>query len=214
MTSRVAFISLEPDESLASLVGEYKRRVRQLTGNQLFLSDPPHTTLYLAAFDQLNRVAKALFNLALGIEPIEITLDGWHVFENDALTGNHTLVCHWSEASQRAARQIQKKVVDRLSPLRNLATTEKRFSSRWTRLTQEQQRSVIEKGFPYTGPAWHPHLTIASIKPSDWEKAFGELRTAPPKITGMAKGLKLYELVGDTPRPILTIPFQTQTVAA
>lgn len=214
MTSRVAFISLEPDERLASLVRGYKRRVKQCSGDQLYLADPPHTTLYLAAFDNLNSVAKALFSLAMDSDPIDISLEGWHVFYSDALTGNNTLVCQWSEASQRAARAIQTKVIDRLSPLRNLATTEKRFAARWTSLTQDQQRSVIDKGFPFTGNAWHPHLTIASIKPKDWDAAYGDLSFDPPRIHGTAKGLKLYELVGNVPKPILTIPFQVGAVAA
>lgn len=214
MTSRVAFISLEPDVRLATLVRGYKRRVKQLVGEQLYLTDPPHTTLYLAAFDNLNCVAKALFSLAMEIEAIEVLLDGWHVFHGDTLTGNHTLVCHWSEASQRAARRIQTKVLQRLSPLRNLAATEKRFAPRWTGLTNDQQRSVIEKGFPFTGEAWHPHLTIASIRPKDWDQAFAVLSPDPPQVAGMAKGLKLYELVGNTPKPILSIPFQAGAVAA
>lgn len=214
MTSRVAFISLEPDERLASVVRGYKRRVKQLIGDQLYLADPPHTTLYLAAFDNLNCVAKVLFGLAMETDPIDIALEGWHAFYSDALTGNNTLVCHWSENSQRAARAIQTKVLQRLSPLRNLATTEKRFAARWTSLTEEQRRSVIEKGFPFTGEAWHPHLTIASIKPKDWDAAYGDLSPEPPKIRGTAKGLKLYELVGTTPKPILTIPFQVGAIAA
>ncbi len=214
MTSRMAFISLEPDARLATFVRGYKRRVQQLVGDQLFLTDPPHTTLYLAAFNNLNRVAKALLSVATQIEPIAVSLTGWHVFSNDALTGNHTLVCHWSEASQRAARTIQSAVIKSLSPHRDPKTTEARFTSRWSSLTAAQQRSVLEKGFPFTGEAWHPHLTIASIRPSDWDAAYGVLCPDPPHVTGAAMGLKLYELVGNKPKPILSIPFQTRAMAA
>lgn len=214
MTSRIAFLSLEPDARLAALVRGYKRRVQQLVGDQLYLSDPPHTTLYLAAFNDLNRVAKALLRFATQVEPISVSLIGWHVFSNDALTGNHTLVCHWSEASQRAARAIQSGVLKCLAPHRDPKVTEARFAPRWRSLTTAQQKSVLEKGFPFTGESWHPHLTIASIRPSDWDAAYGVLCQDPPHFTGAALGLKLYELVENKPKPILNIPFQTRVMAA
>lgn len=214
MTSRIAFISLEPDERLSSLVSDYKRRVRKLVGDQLYLTDPPHTTLYLAAFSNLNQVAKTLFNLASELQPITVSLDGWHVFHNDALTGNHTLVCHWSEAAQRAARTVQAAVIERISPLRDTKATQARFASRWESLSPLQQQSVTKQGFPFTGEAWHPHLTIASIRPADWDASYGVLCQDPPQLSGLAMGLKLYELSGIHPKPILSVPFSPQTMAA
>ena len=44
------FISLDPDETLEQRILQYKSEVRELVGDQLFLADPPHLTVYLAVF--------------------------------------------------------------------------------------------------------------------------------------------------------------------
>lgn len=214
MTPRLAFISLEPDAALSSLVSGYKRRVAALAGDQLYLTDPPHTTLYLAAFNDLEAVLAALKRASAKIEAIDVALEGWFVFYNDALTGNHTLVCHWSEASRRAAQAIQGAVIKELAPLRHAPATEARFAASWDRLSLDQQRSVTAFGFPYTGEAWHPHLTIASIRPQDWDAVYEVLRHDPPQFRGRAVGLKLYELIDGRPAAIGSEPLHLQAKAA
>jgi 2'-5' RNA ligase len=214
MTAHIAFISLEPDAHLASLVSGYKQRVQKLIGDQLYLQDPPHTTLYLAAFDQLDRLGNALFHLAANIESIPVTLAGWHVFSNDSLTGNHTLVCQCRDDSRQLAQAVQAAVIAGLAPLRNAAATEARYTSRWNCLTTEQKRSVLEFGFPFTGAAWHPHLTIASIRPSDFEIAYRDLKQKPPYTTGVAFSLKLYELIDGVPQAVMRAPLRSQAKAS
>lgn len=214
MKSRIAFISLEPDAALASLVESHKQRVNQLVGPQLYLTDPPHTTLYLAAFNDLHRVAKSLIHIAASLESITVALEGWHIFSNDTLTGNHTLVCQWSKASQQAARAVQAAVIKGISPLRNAVDSEARFAPRWSSLTLDQKRSVLETGFPFTGPQWHPHLTIASIRPADWDASYGVLCLDPPRITGAAHRLKLYELIDGKPKPLHSVGLRPKRALA
>lgn len=214
MTSRIAFVSLEPDAHLSALVIEYKRRVRQLVGDQLYLSDPPHTTLYLAAFDDLEAASGALSRVASQIAAIGVSLEGWQVFENDALTGNNTLVCQFSHASRRGAQAIQKQVIHALAPLRDKRACEARYHARWESLSAVQQQSVLSCGFPYSGKDWHPHLTIASIRPSDWNLVYSQLKKAPPIRTGAAFSLKLYELVNGKPKPLMRSPLQIASRAA
>jgi 2'-5' RNA ligase len=214
MTSRLAFVSLEPDAHLSALVMEYKRRVRKLAGDQLYLSDPPHTTLYLAPFEDLDVVFGSLSRVASMMPAIGVSLEGWKAFPNDALTGNHTLVCQFSEASRRAAQSVQSAVISALAPLRDKSACEARYQDRWESLSEVQQQSVLSCGFPYSGKDWHPHLTIASIKRSDWDLVYSALKKSPPIRTGVAFSLKIYELVDGKPKPLMRSPLQIVSQAA
>jgi 2'-5' RNA ligase len=214
MRSRLAFVSLEPDAHLSALVMEYKRRVRKLVGDQLYLSDPPHTTLYLAGFQDLEVVFGALSRVASKTPAIGVALEGWRVFLDDALTDKNTLVCQFSSASRKAAQGIQAAVISALAPLRDQDACIARYQPRWESLSAVQQQSVTRCGFPYSGREWHPHLTIASIKKSDWDLVYRSLKKSPPIRTGVAFSLKIYELVDGKPKPLMRSPLKIVSQAA
>jgi len=197
MTSRATtpfFLSFDPEPAIESLVRRYKRRVRQLVGDQLYLSDPPHMTCYLAHFADSKPVIAAAAKLIDELSAPEINIVGWHTFEADQLTGNNTLVLNFDESTQTRLRFLQSQLIDALSPLRDRTATREHFVPRWGALSVEQRCSVDEYGFPFTGNGWHPHLTVASIRPADWRRASDELLAESPQVTGCCRGLTVYRL--------------------
>jgi hypothetical protein len=196
------FAALEPDRTLASLVADYKRQTRALAGEQLYLGDPPHLTVYLAVFPSVAAVLDVWPTVAARHDDLRLKITGWHVFEADALTGNNTLVCEIAGDDVARLRDCQREVVSLLAPLRDPAATAQRFAPRRAQLTDEQRTNVDQFGFPYLFDGWVPHLTIASIRPDAWSAVWNVLETQPPRGAYRCSGWRLYQLVDGRPRAI------------
>jgi 2'-5' RNA ligase len=195
----VVFAALEPDAALHRLVQAYKDETRALVGEQLYLADPPHLTLYLAVY-RTEEAALARWQM-LPSHEVDLTVNtpGWHVFEADALTGNHTLVCDLTAEDKMRLRVLQQQVVAYLAPARDAAATEARLAPRLNNLTDTQRAAVASHGFPYLGDGWEPHFTIASIRLSDWPRVWQALADRPPRGVFRCPRMRLYKLVGGVP---------------
>jgi 2'-5' RNA ligase len=217
MTSRSTtpfFISLDPEPAIESLVRSYKRRVRQSVGDQLYLSDPPHLTCYLAHFSEGKPLIAAISKLIEELPAPEINVVGWHAFEGDQLTGNNTLVMNFDELTQARLRLLQSQIIDAISPLRDRTATREHFAPRWGALSVVQRCSVDECGFPFSSAGWHPHLTIASIRQADWPRTSAELLAESPQISGHCRGLTVYRLEGLKPVAVTAFALRQLEVAA
>jgi 2'-5' RNA ligase len=202
MTDRAAvtvFAALEPDAALHRLVQAYKDETRALVGDQLYLADPPHLTLYLAMFPSVDAALSPWRVLKSQQLDVEIRVTGWHVFDADALTGNHTLVCDLAAEDKSRLRVLQQQVVECLAPARDAAATQARLAPRLNNLTEPQRAAVASHGFPYLADGWEPHFTIASIRPADWPRVWQALADRPPRGKFHCSRMRLYKLVDGVP---------------
>lgn len=208
-TTRI-FVALRPDEALAALIGGHKRRLLAAAGPQMYLSDPPHTTLLVASFrnSQVAELLRSAEDLAAASPMPIVALSGWHVFADDALTGSHTLVCRLAEETCQRLWPIQRRALDVLAPLRDAAATEEAVAPRMPLLSREQQICVRQFGFPYVGDGWIPHLTIASVRPSQWPhaKRVFDLSQDLSSTCGQFTALDVFELHGLEPRLLAAFP--------
>ena len=203
--SRTVFAALVPDATLEALIQGFKDRVRSVAGDQLYLDDPPHLTVYLAAYASSAAAVDLWRRFARTPAAIPIRLTGWHVFEADALTGNHTLVCDVAAEDKPLLRQLQCTVIEQLASARDLRATRERFAPRWRYLTADQQLCVERVGFPYVGAGWEPHFTIASVSVEAWDQVWREMKSQPPRGAFACRGLRLYQLVDNRPVPLTDI---------
>ena len=192
-------LALEPDDAFARHVLAYKERTRRLAGEQLYLSDPPHLTLYLAVYGGGADLAGPIGALCRRVAVPTVTVRGWHVFQADQLTGNHTLVCDVTPDTRPPLEHIQPEAVNVAAPLRNPSATRACYDKSWHRLSEDQRANVERLGFPFVGPIWHPHVTVASVRPEDWEKVWSELAGTPPDAVVRFPALAIYGLKGAEP---------------
>jgi len=205
--SEVLFVSLDPDESLSGVIQSYKNCTRELAGEQLFLADPPHLTVYLANFADAKQVASECAALAQRLPRLPANIEDWHVFAADAMTGNNTLVCQIAADDRERMRSLQDQVIRRLAPLRDVAATDARLSSRFNALRPEEQTNARNCGFPYLGPGWHPHFTIASIRTADWPRIWPHLELTPPVGRFLCPQLTLYRVTNGHCTPLESFAF-------
>ena len=188
------FAALEPDRALTALVSGFKDQVRALVGEQTYLADPPHLTIYLAEFPSVDAALAGWPQVAAAGDDFRLTLVGWHIFEADALTGTNTVVCEIAREDKARLRVLQQQVVERLAPGHDPAATRQRLARRLQFLTDVQRRCVESRGFPYLGDDWQPHFTIASIRQADWPAAWAALEPQAPRGPFRCERLRLYRL--------------------
>lgn len=199
MSNHARFLALTPDPRFAATVKKYKGRVRETVGPQLYLDDPPHLTLYLAVFTDgeslLGRLARSLGDIP--VPRVEIT--GWHVFANDPLTGNQTLTFDFRPEDRETLRQVQAAVVAAAAPLRDCKATTARLAGSLDNLSADEAKNVAAVGFPFIGPGWHPHVTVASIKPADWPAVERDVLPHPHSGPCSFPVLHEYDLIDGKP---------------
>lgn len=198
-TAESRFLALEPDDAFAQRVLDYKEQVRRLVGDQLYLDHPPHLTLYLGVFPAKKDLVGLIGDLCRRLAAPTVTIDGWHVFEADQLTGNHTLVCNVRPDTRAALHHLQHEAVAAVAPHRDLQTTRACYDESWRQLSPDSQASVDRFGFPFVGPIWHPHVTVASVRPEDWQPVWSALADAPPKATVRFPHLSLFTVRSGQP---------------
>lgn len=200
--SSIYVFTLEPDEAYCQWVWACKRRVRQLVGDQLYLDHPPHLTLYVAAMASRVELCQRVANLAARLAAPRTPMNRWHVFSADQLTGNQTLVCDVPEESREGFRDIQSQVVVALAPLRDATACRSRYDGSWERLSAVERANVEQFGFPFVGPIWHAHVTIASIRPENWPAVHSVLEGSPPSAPVCFTHLGVYVLNKEHPVPV------------
>jgi 2'-5' RNA ligase len=180
-------VTLTPNDQATTAVNRLKSRLRDLVGPQQYLDDEPHVTLYTGA---LHTAPEDGLDLPrLGDPTFEIT--GWEVFRNDTVTGNHTLVCR---VVSPGINGYQKEVAATLAPHREQPMIE-RFEEAYDDFDERRQKNLTEYGFPFVGPGWKPHLTIASIDPNVFEKAWRVLEDEAPVGEYEFESVTIYELI-------------------
>jgi len=193
------FLALEPDEAFAAEVLAFKERVRRLVGKQLYLDHPPHLTLAMSVFRTEGDMSGPIGELCRGLAAPAVTIRGWHVFEADQLTGSHTLVCDVAPDTREPLVRVQREAIGAAAPLRDPVATRECYDESWERLSAEERANVERFGFPFVGPIWHPHVTVASIRPEDWDAVWPQLAGTPPDAIVRFSYLSIYGMRGDEP---------------
>jgi 2'-5' RNA ligase len=189
------FLALAPDARLHDLIQSYKDRARAIVGEQLYLADPPHLTLFLAAFPP---GFAPLDPLELGPAP-RVRLVGWHQYLADPLTGNNTLVARIHDDDLQALRLLQAHVLSAVAPHRDTAATTARYAGRLSALTPAQREAIHTYGFPFVHDGWQPHFTVASFTPAVWPAVLAEFATDTPEGSYSCSAIRHYQLDGIRP---------------
>lgn len=189
-----SFIALEPEERLYNLVLKAKKIVSETVGSQKYLQDPPHLTLQVGSFADMDKVEAILLRVAQALSVDSIHLNGWHVFRDDPLTGGHTVVTNISDEDQIKLRNIQSLVLEATRPLLNIEPCIQRYSASWEKLSPVQRASTEAWGFPFTGADWHPHVTVASISRDHWSFVWDTLEKLSPHGVFSFPKICLYQL--------------------
>lgn len=169
------FITLDPEEKLINLINKQKKLVRDFVGEQEYLLDPPHFTLFRLKLKTPNKTLSKLEEITKNIEKFPINITGFHTFYDDLQTQKNTITYSLSQQNIKYFRKIQLQIVNLL----NKVNTKKFYTKDediYQKMSGIEKLNVDNFGFPFVGKNWIPHITIVSIEKDKFDKVFEELR--------------------------------------
>jgi hypothetical protein len=176
-------VTLEPDGLLCKKILNLKGEVRALAGDQQYLRDEPHLTLYACDIGGFASVESGFGGVAEKIRatygPLKVEIAGWLVFKGDAVTRRDTLTCKVAGASLPALRSIQAAVVSFLNEHRRKEPL-RRYAAAADGMDQAARANIDAYGYPFVGENWKPHVSIASIEPDKFPQIWQTLQEKCP----------------------------------
>lgn len=184
------FFYLKPDRELHDFIMQCKHKAKKLCGTQQYLDDTPHLTLYVNKFDNRAKVIDIINTIKLP-DP-QIFIKGWTTFFNDPITNGNSLVLEISNASLEKLQHFQMELINK-----TVAYQSRQKLSRYsnTETYSNEMKLALEKyGFPFAGPHWRAHFTIASFKKDDYTKVWHELKKMKIPTEGKLHSLSYSEI--------------------
>jgi hypothetical protein len=186
-------IFIEPTGQLRETIVCLKARVEGLLPAQTYASHPPHCTLLAGRYNLSGAWQKLLAEELSEVSPFKIQTAGFFCFHHDKLAGGgHTVAIKAEPSPSLFALQ------------RQIAECFKRWwqaeadDSRDTLLQQEPfATSQARYGFPFVGPHWIPHFTIASLKVGLDAPILRELLACEARFEFLVDRVSAWEIEGD-----------------
>lgn len=191
MKSANYLVSIEPP----IIVAERIKRARSIIAQQsidLYRGPKnPHITLFINSYDptRLPELEDQLRRAVQNHKRTIATVQGIRIFE-DPISRSSTFV--YEMEGTETLRNLQRKVVDSLNPLRTTAQEE------WLRrqnpsYTKEQQTSLKEYGYPFGPENWRFHTTIGSVPTQDEAKIKEAIKELDKKESWNVDKVDLHE---------------------
>ena len=186
-------IFIEPAGSLADSIRALKAEVERQLPGQKFCSHPPHSTLSYGKYQE-PALWRAPLISAVGAQlPFAIRTAEFGFFYDDALAGGgHTVVFKAQPTPEVYA--LQRACGDVLKHWRG--GTEPAVGDL---LEREPFKSSFEVyGFPFVGPHWIPHFTVASLKVPKDAPLLRALTSGEVRHEFLLDRVSVWEIDGDS----------------
>ncbi|VVB78732.1 2'-5' RNA ligase superfamily protein [uncultured archaeon] len=172
------YIALNPEKKLTDLINHQKSTVREMVGDQTYLSHPPHFTLFMFTLNSPADIFNGLEKLVENMCKFKVGLENVHVFYNDLSTNANTLTYPVSNKSLEFLKELQSEVINVVDPF-NTKSIYKKEDETYKKMSGDEKLNVDLYGCPFVGNNWIPHITIASIEPSKFQVVFDKIRKDP-----------------------------------
>jgi len=181
------FFAAIPEERLYNQVLGAKSHILRSFGDQVYLKDPPHLTLYVFKATKTPAPDDFVTN------KIKINLLGWQLFGEDKVTRKSTI--GFAVEKTQLLEEIQIKCVKSVRNLRLGIPT--RYKD--VVFAGVEKENLREYGFPYLGKNWIAHLTLCSINSKYVEKVKEGIDITPFCGEHYLNKLCLFKLVDESP---------------
>lgn len=194
-------IFIEPTGSLADSIRALKAEVERQLPGQKFCSHPPHSTLIYGQYQEPNRWRDQLAVALAPLPPFRIQTTEFGFFYDDALAGGgHTVVFKAQPVPevftlQRACGEVLKHWRNESEPAHGGLLEREPFRS-----------SYAEYGFPFVGPHWIPHFTVASLKVAKDAPLLRMLTAGEARHAFQLDRVSVWEIAGDSHAKLFEVP--------
>ena len=198
-----AFINF--NNFINDIVFKEKKKVRQIFGNQIYLSHPVHSTLFSIDIIDIKKFSKELTNhLTKEIylkKSIFIKLYKTDVFIDDELTDGHTI--YYAIEKNYELEKLQLLFLNFIKNLDLIRFQHIKFNHKWMNI------NYAKFGFPYVGNKWIPHVTVASIREESIKHPyFSNFLNNKISLIDEIKYIHFYEIIDDAHNFLFKIAIQ------
>lgn len=169
-------VFIEPEGALRDMVIAWKARVSRQWPGAAYLTHPPHSTMWVGYVHDGDLVRGALKNAAAQVPAFAISIQSPRVFYDDVLAGGGQ-TCAFAATLVASLTRLQQLFCDALRVHRSASID--------ADLPPPLRRAPFleswrQYGFPFVGPHWIPHFTVASLPVRRDDPVVAEfLRSAP-----------------------------------
>jgi 2'-5' RNA ligase len=186
-------IFIEPTGSLAESIRALKGEVERQLPGQKFCSHPPHSTLIYGQYQEPKLWREPLAAALAALRPFRLQTTEFGFFYDDALAGGgHTVVFKAQPMPEIYA--LQKACGDVLKHWRIAAEPPR--GGFWER--EPFRSSFAEYGFPFVGPHWIPHFTVASLKVAKDAPLLRALTAGDARHESLIDRVSVWRIAGDS----------------
>jgi len=150
-------VFLEPGGNLREAILGWKTKVSRLLPDQPFCSHPPHCTLVHTEVISEGTAFVQLRSILPQIPPFKVLVDQVGIFWNDDATGGHTLYLRITPDPK--LNELQMYVAESLKNIVHPTRV-----PAFVKNDPVSKNSYENYGYPFAGPHWIPHLSIASLR--------------------------------------------------
>lgn len=191
-------VVFEPAAATAAMVAAWKARMAVEWPEAIYLTHPPHCTLWAGALVQPDAAGKALAAAVSAVATFDARIEGPLAFEDDALAAGGT-TCTFRIALDEALSRLQRVVADSIVPFRGVVSAadlpasmrHEPFLSSWLR-----------HGFPFVGSHWLPHLTVGTVPPRAGREFVETFLASSESGVLAVTGVTVWRVEGDRHVPV------------
>ncbi len=187
-------ITLEPERKIAKEILAIKHKIRQSIGDQLYIKDPAHITIYLGYFrdipasvlGEISKVIKAKFS------PVDVIIGELSTFGKDIVSKKESLFLTVEDAEGKI-QKIQKIIIDLFMPYR-IDKMSPRYKDSYMQLDNELKENIDKCGYPFIENNFIPHISFGLFDHSKSEEIIRKLIRRFPYGKHRLDRLVVYEL--------------------
>lgn len=180
-------ITLIPEKKLCNIILNLKNKAKKIVGNQLYIDDLPHITLYIinvkeSFFDD--------FEEKISLKKFNIYISGWLNFLNDPITKKNTITFRIKK--NKEIDKYQKDIINLFDNIKK--NVSKRYKKMYPSLNKEFKNNIELYGYPFIGNIWKPHISIASFDKESFNKIYDNFKKIDINGSYYIDSLNIYKL--------------------
>lgn len=185
--------TLEPEKNLYEKILSIKDLAREKVGEQQYLKDEPHLTLYVSNLDDIKKWDDGLAKIVENYKDISIDIDRWHLFIDDPITHKDTITINIEKSSTIILHNLQDILINELVKFKKDELLN-RYKNSYNNMNEEFKNNVDYCGYPFAGKIWLPHFGIASFDKDSFNIFWPLVKDSCPIGNYFAKAINVYEL--------------------
>jgi|TARA_B110000467_G_C18318460_1_gene483325 hypothetical protein len=193
-------VFIEPKGSLFEAIQRAKQKVSSTIGNQVYLTHPPHCTLYHGPLAPIERWENDLAK-AVGKEQAfkTFTIENFAFYDDPLANGGHTIAMKIEK--DPLLMRLQMIVAETIRPF-----ISDRIESRNSPLGNVEpiKESIERYNFPFVGVHWIPHFTISSLAIDKEHPLIAELLNDQKGFQVVVEEISIWKIDGDSHEKLLT----------